>query len=141
MTKQLGPGPQLPEISEDDLIRAQGAMRYQTLSRYERMYQVVDERVQADIDKIHPLDPRFLELGIRILKEQSLLYRLARPAPAVEEEEDPDIAAVNRHQVVLEQLEALEARAREQKEPDAAKEPGAGPGPGSRGEDQESASA
>jgi hypothetical protein len=100
----------MPEITDDDLAAAKAAVRYQQIVRYEKMYQVVDQRVQEDQDGTRPLDPRFLELGIRILKEEAALYQLGKVAVAVEEEEDPAIVGVNRAALVLAQLEDLEAK-------------------------------
>jgi uncharacterized membrane protein YgaE (UPF0421/DUF939 family) len=110
--RELGPGEQPPEITDENLAKAQGAVRFQQIQRYERMLKVVESRILADEEGTHPLDPRFLELGIRILKEEAALYRLGRALPVAEEEEDPAIAAVDRRQAVEARLQELEDKAR-----------------------------
>lgn len=107
----------MPEISEEQLDESKAAVRYQQIMRYEKMYRIVDSRLdddQADGDQFRPLDPRFLELGIRILKEEAALYRLGKPTTTVEEDDDPSLAGVDRGAVVLAQLEDLEAKRRAQ---------------------------
>jgi hypothetical protein len=111
MTGELEPGSW--EIGEDQLEEAKPRVRAQTIRRYEELYARVQERVREDEAGERPLDPRFLELGIRILKEEAALYRLGRIAPAVEEEDD-QMAGVDRAQVVAEQLAELEARRKDQ---------------------------
>ncbi len=104
------------EIDEESLVQAQAAVRYQQIMRYEDMYKLVDRRIKDDEDGERPLDPRFLEIGIRILKEEAGLYRLAKSAPVQEEEEDPSIMGVDRAAVVLAKLDELEAKRNAQAE-------------------------
>jgi len=111
---ELGPAPKLPEITEDNLTQAQAAVRYQQIQRYEQMWQRVQERIQDDTNGNQPLDPRFLELGIRILKEEATIYRLTKPAPPAEEEQDPVAEATNRRDLVEQQLAELEAKRNQQ---------------------------
>ena len=113
MTYSLEPGPRIPEISEDDLQEARPRVLAQTVGRYEDLYRVIKAHVTEAQEGERPLDPRYLEIGIRILKEESLLYRLGRPAPAAAEDEDLS-RVVDPAQQVLAQLEELEARVREQ---------------------------
>jgi hypothetical protein len=117
MPQELGAGP--PEITEEQLAESQPRVRALLIQRYERMYGRVDERIQEDERGERPLDPRFLELGIRIAKEVSVLYRMSRPPAIQEEEEDPSIVGVDRMDMVLRQLTELEekkATAREKQE-------------------------
>lgn len=109
----IGSGPRMPEIDEDSITQAQAAVRYQQIVRYEDMYKLVDRRIREDEDGERPLDPRFLEIGIRILKEEAGLYRLSKPMPVTEEEEDPSIAGVDRAAVVMAKLDELEAKRRQ----------------------------
>lgn len=105
---ELDAGP--PEITEEQLAASQPKVRALTIQRYERLYARVDERVREDEAGERPIDPRFLELGIRILKEEALLYRLGRVAVVAEEEEDPAIAGIDRMDMVLRQLAELEEK-------------------------------
>lgn len=117
--QELGPGPRMPEISDEQLEASKAAVRYQQIMRYEKMYRVVDGRLDDDLDEDadgRPLDPRFIELGIRILKEEAALYQLGKPVQQQEEEEDPSIQGVDRGAIVLAQLEDLEAKRRAQAE-------------------------
>jgi predicted metalloprotease len=100
----------MPEIDEDSLAAAQAAVRYQQIMRYEQMYEIVDSRISEDKSGGRPLDPRFLELGIRILKEEAVIYRLAKAVVVQEEEEDPSITGVDRAAVVMAKLDELEAK-------------------------------
>lgn len=111
MPYDLEPGPSFPEISEDDLAAAQAKVRAQTIARYEDLYRVVRGQLEGAEDGERPLDPRYLEIGIRILKEESLLYRLLRPAVAPVEDDDPAHVFDPAEQVRAQLLE-LEARAR-----------------------------
>jgi hypothetical protein len=109
MTYELGNSPRVPEISEDDLEEARPRVLAQTVGRYEDLYRVVRAHVTEAEQGERPLDPRYLEIGIRILKEESLLYRLGRPAVVREEEEDLS-RVIDPAQQVLAQLVELEAR-------------------------------
>lgn len=109
MTYELGNSPRVPEISEDDLEEARPRVLAQTVGRYEDLYRVVRAHVTEAEQGERPLDPRYLEIGIRILKEESLLYRLGRPTVVREEEEDLS-RVIDPAQQVLAQLVELEAR-------------------------------
>jgi hypothetical protein len=56
------------------------------------------------------VDPRILEIGLRVLKDEAVLYRLGRAAPVAEEEEDPTILGIDRAAMVAEQLSVLESK-------------------------------
>lgn len=98
------------EIGEDDLILAQPKVRALQVQRLEQLWDVVHRRLDEAEQGQVAHDPRFLEIGIRILKEEALIYRLAKPAPAVEEEEDPEVVGVNRLALINSQLDELEAK-------------------------------
>lgn len=133
MTQELGPGAKMPEITDEQLVQAQGAVRYQQIMRYERMWHIVERRIQEEEAGDRPLDARILEIGIRVLKEEAALYRLGRPAVLIEEDEDPALqGGVDRGALVLAQLEDVEARLRAQEEAHSA-------GNGSRQKQQEAA--
>jgi hypothetical protein len=102
----------MPEITEDNLVEAQPRVRAEQILRYEQMFRVVQGRIQDDEDGTHPLDPRFLELGIRILKEEAGIYRLGKVLVAVEEEEDPTLQGIDRRATVEAKLQELEDKVR-----------------------------
>jgi hypothetical protein len=118
MTKveELEPTPR--ELTDDDIATAKPRVRWLHLQRYEQLWDRVQERVHQDKDHDNgrPIDPRFLEIGIRILKEEAALYQMGRVLPPVEEDDDPSITGVDRQALVLAQLEDLEAKRQAQAE-------------------------
>lgn len=111
VTKEIEGGPF--EISEDDIAANQGRVRALLIQRYEQLYGRVKVRVDEDerqTEGSRPMDPRFLELGVRILKEISGLYRLGRQVTLPEDEPDPEVAAVDRRTLVEAQLTELESK-------------------------------
>ncbi len=112
--RELPAGPL--EITEEQLAESQPRVRALQIQRYEKIWDRIQERIVEDEQGERPIDPRFLELGIRVLKEEAGIYRLGRVAQAVEEEEDPSITGVDRMATVMRQLEELEARKRAQPE-------------------------
>jgi hypothetical protein len=109
--EQLEP-PRIPEITDEDLNDAGPRVRALLVQRYEEIWDRVKVRIIDDQQGNRPLDPRFLEIGLRALKETSSIYRLGRSAPVVEDEEDV-MSGVDRAQLVLEQLSRLEDKHRE----------------------------
>lgn len=110
--QELGPG-SIPEIGEEQLAESQPRVRALLVKRYEEIWGRVEVRIQEDRDHDRPLDPRILEIGLRVLKDEAVLYRLGRQAAVVEEEEDPAITGVDRAALVAQQLAELEERQRE----------------------------
>lgn len=135
MTYELGPAPR--EISEEQLAEDGPRVRALLIQRLELVWARCEQRIRDDVDGTRPLDPRFLEIGLRALKDEAVHYRLGRPPAPVEEEEDPSITAVDRGALVLDYLETVEARIKQgqaaaaawgagkEKEPGADQEPGA----------------
>lgn len=107
--RELGPGG-MPEITEDNLVEAQPRVRALLMQRYELMWAVVEARIKDDRDEIRPLDPRLLEIGKGILKEESALYRLGRPAPVAEEDPDAELTVLDRRELVAASLDELAAK-------------------------------
>lgn len=112
MTQELGPSDQW-SIDEDQIHAAKAKVRALHVQRYEMLWTIVEGKIKQSDTEMIPLDPRYLELGIKVLKEESLLYRLNRlEAPREEEEEDAG-AGIDRAAEVEAQLAALEARRQE----------------------------
>lgn len=138
--EELEPTPR--ELTDDDIANAKPRVRWLHLQRYEQLWERVHKRVQEDQDQDNgrPLDPRFLEIGIRILKEEANLYQMGRVLPPAEDEEDPSISGVDRQALVLAQLEDLEAKRQAQAEDLRRRTEGPDPGstdPGSMGQGPE----
>jgi hypothetical protein len=107
--RELGPG-SMPEITEENLVESQPRVRAQLMLRYELMWSVIQARIEEDRDQVRPLDPRLLEIGKGILKEEAALYRLARPAPLAEEDPDLELTIVDRRELVAASLDELELK-------------------------------
>lgn len=112
MTSSMLPGPTFPEIGEDELNEAAPRVRAQTIGRYEDLYRVVRAQIEGAEEGERPLDPRYLEIGIRILKEESILYRLTRP-PVVREDEEDSSHVFDPAEQVRAQLLELEERVKD----------------------------
>jgi hypothetical protein len=108
MTYALGPAPR--EISEEQLTEDGPRVRALIIQRLELVWARCEQRIRDDMDGTRPLDPRFLEIGLRALKDEALHYRLSKTPPPVEEEDDPSLQAVDRGALVLGFLESVEAR-------------------------------
>lgn len=106
----LGPSPRMPEITEENLVESQARVRAELMRRYELMWTVVEARIKDDRDEIRPLDPRLLEIGRGILREESLLYRLAKPPVLAEAEDDTILPLEARRELVAASLDELEAK-------------------------------
>lgn len=118
--QELGPGARMPEITEENLVESQPRVRALLMQRYELMWQVIEARIQDDRDEVRPLDPRLLEIGKGILKEESALYRLGRPAQLVEEDADQELSIVDRRELVASSLDDLAAKRQAQQDAKAA---------------------
>lgn len=111
--KALPAGPL--EITEDQLAESGPRVRALQVQRLEKVWAVVEAHVDEHLEGVRPVDPRMLEIGLRVVKEETSLYRLGRPAPASEDDdEDPQVAALDRRSLVLQQIEAAEAKLRDQ---------------------------
>lgn len=112
MDQQLDPnaGPRMPEISDENLTEAAPRVRALIVSRIEKMYAQVDRHMDQAEAGDRMLDPRMLEIGKGLMKAQADLYRLSKPTPAAELEEDQELAAVDRRALVSARLDELEAK-------------------------------
>lgn len=116
---ELGTTPRMPEITEDDLERSKGRLRYQTMQRYEDIVALVRRRMQEDEAGERPLDPRYLEIYVRVLKEQTLLARLNRITAAQEEEDSPLALSVDAVAMIEAQLAEVEEKVKARTAPPA----------------------
>lgn len=105
--REIGPGGQMPEITEENLVESQARMRAELLRRYELMWVVIEGRVEDDRNEIRPLDPRLLEIGKGILKEEAALFRLSKPPVLAEEDPDEQLSIVDRRELVAAKLDEL----------------------------------
>jgi hypothetical protein len=106
-------------IGEEELYAAQPNVRALVVQRYEALYSLVQQYIEDVQEGGRPPDPRYLEIGVRILRELSAQYRLGQ-APRMREEDDDPNVGMDRGQLVLSQLAEIEAKVR------AAQEAGGG---------------
>jgi hypothetical protein len=97
-------------IGEDEVARSQPFVRSLMVQRLEGVWSLIQDHVARCKEDERPIDPRYLDLGLRAMKELARIYRLDKEVKAPEAE-DPtrirDPAAL-----VLEQLRELEARSK-----------------------------
>lgn len=111
--EQLGAGQgRMPEITDDNLLEAAPRVRALIMSRIEKMWAAVDQHLDEANAGDRMLDPRMLEIGKGLMKAEAEIYRLGKPAPVVEAEEDHVLAGVDRRAVVGAKLDELEAKRR-----------------------------
>lgn len=122
--KAVGAG-SMPEITEENLVESQARVRAQLVKRYELMWAVVEARIADDRDELRPLDPRLLEIGKGILKEEAVLYRLAKAPAVTEDDAEPPVPLDERRALVASALDELEAKRSAQAEAKEAREAGA----------------
>lgn len=109
----IGSGPL--EITDEQLAESGPRVRALQVQRLEKVWSVVEGHIDEHLDGVRPVDPRMLEIGLRVVKEETALYRLGKPvAVSEEEDEDPQQAALDRRSLVLAQIEAAEAKLRQE---------------------------
>lgn len=94
-----------PLLLDDEQIQSAGpAVRALTLQRLELIWQQVESHLDPDTGA----DPRWAEIGLRVLDRESRLYRLDKSKPTPEDEEE--WVGVDRGALLLRQLEQVEQR-------------------------------
>lgn len=103
----------LPQITDEDLVASGPSVRALLVGRLERLWRPVEFALNAHDEGLGPVDPRLLEIGLRVIKDEAALYRLARPPVLGDESGEPELGAgVDRRALVMGQLEEREARLR-----------------------------
>lgn len=104
--------PALPRITDEDLEASRATVRALLVGRYEALWRPVQNALAVAEDPALPVDPRLLELGIRINKELSTLYGLtSRRIPPPEDEPDEGLdPSVDRRAMIEERLMEIERR-------------------------------
>ncbi len=96
-----------PSLDDEQIESAAPLVRALTLQRLELIWREAERSLNGEAD------PRWAEIGLRVLKEEARLYRLDRTAASKEDEEDLYTQGVDRKRLVLEQLEQLASSLRE----------------------------
>lgn len=91
------------QITEADLAESAPRVRALLVARCEALWAPVNARLQQDAGGEFPIDPRLLEIGLRIVKEEAGIYRLGRTPQTTGEDEEREPA------IGSEQVAAIEA--------------------------------
>jgi hypothetical protein len=94
-------------IRDEELHDSAPLVRALVVQRYEQIWSTVEPHVTGEVGKP---DPRFIEAGIRVLKELTALYRLHAPVPGADQPQGELVAPAD---LVLAGLRELEARMRD----------------------------
>lgn len=94
------------EIPEESLSEHAPRVRALVIRRLEALYELTQTQIHLAEEKGRPVDPRWAELGLRITREVSSQYRLAKPSGVVD---DPDALPVPLD-VIHDQLRELETK-------------------------------
>jgi hypothetical protein len=99
-------------IGEEELYESQPRVRALIVRRYEALYALVEAHIAQAEESGRSGDPRFLEIGVRVLREMSALYRMGSPPKVSEEDADPN-AGVDPASLVLASLAEIEGKLRD----------------------------
>lgn len=106
----LAAGP--PAITEDDLVDSQPRVRALLVHRYEQLWERVQVRIDLDKEGVQPIDPRMLEIGRGILKDEAGIYRMgSKPVVAVDEP-DELTQGIDRVAIIEAQMAVIEEKLR-----------------------------
>jgi len=99
-------------IGEEELYESAPTVRALIVRRYEALYRLVEAHIAAAEEVGRSGDPRYLEIGVRVLREMSALYRLGAPPKQAEEDTDPN-SGVDPAALVRASLDEIEAKIRD----------------------------
>lgn len=88
-----------PSLDDDQLVESRGRVRFLLLQRMELIWKQVEENLDPSVGP----DPRWAEIGVRLLDRYSRLYGLDKNKPVTEEDVD-ESAGIDRRELVLMQL-------------------------------------
>lgn len=106
----------VPQINDEDLVASAPRVRHLLVSRLESLWEPVRVallRDQGEGGSLAPIDPRLLEIGLRIVKEEAGIYGIARPGKApVQEDEDEQLPGPEKRAAIMDRLTEIEDRLR-----------------------------
>lgn len=91
-----------PQIDDEKIAESKARARFILLQRMELVWRQVED----NLDPERGADPRWAEIGVRLLDRYSRLFQLDKAKTAVDEEDDLS-AGVDRRELVLRQLSDL----------------------------------
>lgn len=100
----MNPAP-APELSEDGLVTAAPMVRAETVRRLETLYELTQTQIHLAEEVGRPVDPRWAELAVRILRETASIFRLHKQVVVVTEDERVEVP-VDEIEAQLRELEA-----------------------------------
>lgn len=103
------------QITDEDLVKSGPAVRALLVARLEAMWQPVEAALDQarQVGGALPPDPRLLEIGLRIVRDEAALYRLSRPPVLGDGNDEPELGAgVDRRAMIEAQLVEREERLR-----------------------------
>jgi hypothetical protein len=89
-------------ISDEQIVESRPRVRFLMLQRMEAIWQQVEDHLDPEKGS----DPRWAEIGVRLLDRYGKLYGLDKPKPVSDDEDDLS-TGVDRQAVVLLQLEDI----------------------------------
>ena len=97
-----------PEVTDEMLAESAGRARWLILHRYEQIWKTCEPHVNGSRleEQGSPPDPRWAEIGVRVLDRMARLQRLDKPVAASGDDEDL-ISEEDTRRAVLASLEAL----------------------------------
>lgn len=99
------------EITEEQLTEAQPRVRALMVQRCEKLWSVIDGHVDEHMAGDRPIDPRMLEIGLRVVKMEADVYRMSKPPVTSDEETEEALGQVlDRRALALESLLEVEQR-------------------------------
>lgn len=110
----------VPQISDEDLVASAPRVRHLAISRLESLWEPVRVallRDQGEGGSLAPIDPRLLEIGLRIIKEEAVIYGIAKPTKLpVPEDEDEQLPGPDKRIAIMDRLADIEDRIRSQQQ-------------------------
>lgn len=91
-----------PSLSDEQVAESRARVRFLLLQRMELIWQ----QVENNLDPQAGPDPRWAEIGVRLLDRFSRLYSLDKAPPVVEAEDDLS-SGIDRRALVALQLEQI----------------------------------
>ena len=92
------------ELGEDEIARQRDYARATALGRLESIW----KQVELHLDEELGADPRWAEIGLRVLDREAKLFKFDKAPEAEADDDDPAVTSVDRGALVLEQLAELE---------------------------------
>lgn len=102
-------------IGDEQITQSQPLVRALAVQRLEKIWRACEPMINPPVDDtgefVYKPDPRFIEAGMRCVRDLALLYRLHAPTAVMSEPDDG--SRVDQRELVRAQLAELEARSQD----------------------------